>query len=83
MSIWSRRSRGIIIATADTALVNEDRYDLIERLPSTDDFQRLRRAAEMTPRPREGVKRGLPNSLYGVIVKHCESGGRSDGPCRR
>ena len=34
--------------------------------PSVDDFQRLRAAAGMSERPREGVERGLPNSLFAV-----------------
>ncbi|WP_435144025.1 GNAT family N-acetyltransferase [Halobaculum sp. P14] len=42
------------------------RYELRDGAPSVDDFQRLRAAADMAARPRDGVERGLPNSLYVV-----------------
>lgn len=44
------------------------RYELRETTPSVDDFLRLRDAAGMSPRSREGVARGLPNSQFAVVV---------------
>lgn len=49
-------------------------YDLRERLPTVEEFRALRAAADMAPRSREGVERGLPNSLYGGLVVHDPSG---------
>lgn len=43
-------------------------YELREEPPSVDDVLRLRAAAGMGERAREGVERGLPNSLYTVVV---------------
>ncbi|NHN41224.1 GNAT family N-acetyltransferase [Halorubellus sp. JP-L1] len=53
---------------------SEDAYVVRERAPTPDEFQRLRAAAGMTSRPREGVERGLPNSLFAVVVEHEPSG---------
>lgn len=52
----------------------EDEYTLEERVPTPDEFVALRSAADMTARSREGVERGLPNSLFGVVVVHDASG---------
>ena len=49
-------------------------YELVERLPTVEEFVGLRAAADMAPRSREGVERGLPNSLYGCVV---EAGGEA------
>ena len=46
----------------------DDRYDLRERVATPDEFQHLRDVAGMTSRSRAGVERGLPNSVYGVVV---------------
>ncbi|MDH5021602.1 GNAT family N-acetyltransferase [Halobacterium rubrum] len=43
-------------------------YELREALPTVERFQELRAAAGMSARSREGVERGLPNSVYGVTV---------------
>lgn len=43
-------------------------YELREEPPSVDDFLRLRDAAGMSERSREGVVRGLPNSQYAAVV---------------
>lgn len=48
----------------------QDEYAVIERLPTVEEFVSLRDAAGMTPRSREGVERGLPNSLFGVVARH-------------
>ncbi len=47
-----------------------DRYAVREELPDPETFARLREAAGMPPRSLEGIERGLPNSLYGVVVVH-------------
>jgi len=49
-------------------------YEVREELPSAERFLELRAAAGMSPRDREGVARGLPNSLYGVTVVDEDSG---------
>jgi GNAT superfamily N-acetyltransferase len=52
----------------------DDRYDLRERVATPEEFQRLRAAADMAARSREAVERGLPNSVYGVVVVDERSG---------
>ncbi|WP_265109488.1 GNAT family N-acetyltransferase [Halosolutus halophilus] len=48
----------------------EDPYTIREELPDPETFAALREAAGMTSRSIEGLERGLPNSLYGVIAVH-------------
>jgi len=48
-------------------------YEVREELPTVERFMELREAADMAPRSREGVERGLPNSVYGVTVVHTET----------
>lgn len=55
-----------------------DPYGLREKLPTVDEFLALRDAADMAPRSREAVERGLPNSVYGVTVV-CEPSGETVG----
>ncbi len=43
-------------------------YALREATPSVDAFLSLRAAADMAPRSREAVEKGLPNTTYGVHV---------------
>ena len=38
--------------------------------PGMDDYLRLRVAAGLSPKTREGAAIGLPNSWYGVTVRH-------------
>ncbi|MDJ1432801.1 GNAT family N-acetyltransferase [Halostagnicola sp. A-GB9-2] len=45
-------------------------YDLREDLPTLEQFAELRDAAGLPARSREGIERGLPNSLYGVTVAY-------------
>ncbi|QLG62947.1 GNAT family N-acetyltransferase [Halorarum salinum] len=53
-------------------------YELRDGPPSVDDFVRLREVAGMAPRPREGVERGLGNSVYAVhAVETAGSGSNS------
>jgi ribosomal protein S18 acetylase RimI-like enzyme len=51
-----------------------DEYAVVERLPTVEEYVSLCEAAGLTPRSREGVERGLPNSLFGVIVEHGPTG---------
>lgn len=54
--------------------MDEERYTVHERAPTPETFVELRDAADMAPRSREAVERGLPNSIYAVIVVHEPSG---------
>jgi len=47
-----------------------DPYVVRETLPTPDEFLHLRDVADMAPRTREAVERGLPNSVFGVTVVH-------------
>ncbi|WP_254766316.1 GNAT family N-acetyltransferase [Salinilacihabitans rarus] len=47
-----------------------DAYAIREELPDAETFAALREAAGMTPRSPEGIERGLPNSLFGVVAVH-------------
>ena len=47
-----------------------DPYAVRDELPSPETFARLREAAGMPPRSLEGIERGLPNSLFGVVAVH-------------
>ncbi|SFC24750.1 N-acetylglutamate synthase, GNAT family [Halobiforma haloterrestris] len=51
-----------------------DPYAIREELPAPETFARLREAAGMTSRSLEGIERGLPNSLYGVVAVHEPTG---------
>lgn len=45
-------------------------YEVIEEIPSVDDFLHLQQISGLTPRTRAAAEKGLPNSLYGVVVRH-------------
>ncbi|MFC7068223.1 GNAT family N-acetyltransferase [Halobaculum lipolyticum] len=47
---------------------DSERYAIRERVPTVEEFQRLRAAAGMAERPRAGVERGLSNSLVAVTA---------------
>ncbi|GAB3666739.1 GNAT family N-acetyltransferase [Halopiger thermotolerans] len=47
-----------------------DPYAIREELPDPETFAHLREAAGMPPRSLEGIERGLPNSLFGVVAVH-------------
>ena len=49
-------------------------YTIREELPDPETFAALRAAAGMTPRSREGLERGLPNSVYGVVALYEPTG---------
>jgi GNAT superfamily N-acetyltransferase len=44
-------------------------YALIAEVPSSEDYRRLRISAGMSPKS-EAAAAGLPNSLFGVVVRH-------------
>lgn len=56
-------------------------YVLRERAPTAEELAALRDAAGMSSRSMEGLRRGLPNSLYAVVVVQVpdDEGGASDG----
>jgi GNAT superfamily N-acetyltransferase len=49
-------------------------YERREELPTPERFRELRAAADMAERSREGVERGLPNSLYGATIVDTDTG---------
>jgi GNAT superfamily N-acetyltransferase len=47
-----------------------DGYELVTETPSSEDYRRLRVVAGMSPKSAEGAARGLPNTLFAVVIKH-------------
>ncbi|WDE14023.1 GNAT family N-acetyltransferase [Thalassomonas haliotis] len=45
-------------------------FEVVEKVVDVDNFIRLRNITGLTPRPREAAVKALPNSLYGVHIKH-------------
>ncbi|HVG48137.1 MAG TPA: GNAT family N-acetyltransferase [Rubellimicrobium sp.] len=54
----------------------DDRYILVEGVPSIEDYRRLRAISGLTPRSAEAARLGLPNTIHGV---HVEAEGRAVG----
>lgn len=54
-------------------------YELVERDPTVQEYQRLRRAVGWSEMTDEGVAAGLPNALYSVVL---EAEGRAVGCAR-
>ena len=48
----------------------QDGYELVEEVPSVETYRALRVAAGMTPKSEQAATAGLPNTLFGVVVKH-------------
>lgn len=46
----------------------ENKYIVIEQVPSAADFCRLRDISGLSPRPLDGAIRALPHSCYGVHI---------------
>lgn len=44
-------------------------YDLAVGVPSSEDYRRLRVAAGLSPRSAQGAAIGLPNTIFGVLVR--------------
>jgi GNAT superfamily N-acetyltransferase len=49
-------------------------YTIRDDLPTVEEFLALRAAADMSPRSREAVERGLPNSVAGATAVHDPTG---------
>lgn len=47
----------------------EKDYQLVVAVPSSADYRRLRVAAGLSPKSAEGAAAGLPNTLFGVVVR--------------
>ncbi|KAF3163624.1 hypothetical protein TWF225_010385 [Orbilia oligospora] len=45
-------------------------FEVLHETPSPEDYFRLRKISGLTPKSREAIARGLPNTLFGVIVRH-------------
>ena len=45
-------------------------YELVRETPTVEEFRWLRTEAGMSPRARDAVKYGLPNTLFGVTATH-------------
>lgn len=45
-----------------------DAYSLAPEIPTVDDYLRLRVAAGLSPKTREGASMGLPNTWFGITV---------------
>ncbi|WP_417582013.1 GNAT family N-acetyltransferase [Pelagibacterium sp.] len=43
-------------------------YTIIARTPDIETFAHLRALAGLSPRSREGMEKGLPNTLYAVLI---------------
>lgn len=50
-------------------------YVISPVVPDPETFLSLRAAADMAPRSREGVERGLPNTRFGVTARHVDGAG--------
>lgn len=46
-----------------------DRYTLLDELPTPEDFCRLREVSGLSPKPLVAARIGLPNSVLAVIVR--------------
>ncbi|WP_245156285.1 GNAT family N-acetyltransferase [Agrilutibacter solisilvae] len=44
--------------------------ELVEHFPEVEDYCRLRTVAGMSPKTAEAARKGLPNTLYGVSLRH-------------
>ncbi|KAF3942405.1 hypothetical protein ABW19_dt0200994 [Dactylella cylindrospora] len=49
-------------------------YEVIECLSFADDYFRLRQVPGLSPKSREAIELGLPNSMFGVHVKYKQGG---------
>ncbi len=43
-------------------------YEIVARIPDVETFAHLRAVSGLSPRSREGMEKGLPNSLHSVLV---------------
>lgn len=47
----------------------QDAYELIAETPLADDYRRLRTAAGLSAKSAEAAARGLPNTLFAVVLR--------------
>jgi GNAT superfamily N-acetyltransferase len=47
----------------------EQGYELVVEVPSSEDYRRLRVSAGLSAKSAEGAALGLPNTLFGVVVR--------------
>lgn len=45
-------------------------FELVERDPTVEEYQRLRSSVGWGPMTAEGVAEGLPNALFSVVLEH-------------
>jgi len=47
----------------------DEGYELIEAVPSSEDYRRLRVAAGLSPKSAEAAAAGLPNTCFAVVIR--------------
>jgi len=47
-----------------------DEFVLVERIPTVEEFCDLRRLNGLTPKTAEAAAKGLPNSVFAVVIEH-------------
>ena len=45
-------------------------YQLIERLPTIEEYRELRRLSGLSGKSQEAAARGLPNTIHAVVIQH-------------
>jgi len=45
-------------------------YELIERLPTIEEYRELRRLSGLSGKSQEAAARGLPNTIHSVVIQH-------------
>lgn len=74
MSVTTAVTATRLPAAGQPRRVTRPAYVLREELPTPAQLARLRAANDMAPRSEEGLRRGLPNSVYGVVVVAVDPG---------
>lgn len=45
-------------------------YQLIERIPTIEEYRELRRLSGLSGKSEEAAARGLPNTIHAVVIQH-------------
>ena len=45
-------------------------YQLIERIPTIEEYRELRRLSGLSGKSEEAAARGLPNTIHAVVIEH-------------
>ena len=45
-------------------------YQLIERLPTIEEYRELRRLSGLSGKSQQAAARGLPNTIHAVVIQH-------------